>query len=78
MVQVASRRRKPASVTREFPDSVVVDVTTRGPQPWVQLTPFYPHGGNENIDDLPSPPSHTALIARYLTGRWPSSIGWTP
>jgi hypothetical protein len=24
---------------------VVVDVTSKGPEPWVRLSPFYPHGG---------------------------------
>ena len=41
MVEVASKRRRSA-----FPDdAVVVDVTSRGPEPWVRLSPFYPHGG---------------------------------
>jgi hypothetical protein len=40
-VEVASKRRRLA-----FPaDVVVVDVTSRGPEPWVRLSPFYPHGG---------------------------------
>lgn len=38
-IEVASRRRK---VKR--PDAVVVDVTSRGPDPWVRFSPFYPHG----------------------------------
>jgi hypothetical protein len=25
--------------------ATVLDVTSRGPQPWVQFSPFYPHGG---------------------------------
>ncbi len=44
-VQVASRRRKLESINKEFPGSVVLDVTSRAPEPWVQLSPFYPHGG---------------------------------
>ncbi|MET8757826.1 hypothetical protein [Lentzea sp. NPDC004782] len=38
-IEVASKRRK---VTR--PDALVVDVTSRGPDPWVRFSPFYPHG----------------------------------
>lgn len=45
VVEVASRRRRAASISAAFPDAVVVDVTSRGPQPWVRLSPFYPHGG---------------------------------
>ena len=44
-VQVASRRRTGESVRAEYPDAEVVDVTSRGPEPWVRLSPFYPHGG---------------------------------
>ncbi|MFI6098001.1 DUF6939 family protein [Lentzea sp. NPDC051213] len=39
-IEVASKRRK---VHR--PGSLVIDVTSRGPQPWVRFSPFYPHGG---------------------------------
>ncbi|MFD5826700.1 DUF6939 family protein [Lentzea sp. NPDC060358] len=39
-IEVASKRRK---VQRA--GAVVVDVTSRGPDPWVRFSPFYPHGG---------------------------------
>ena len=39
-IEVASKRRK---VDR--PGAVVIDVTSRGPEPWVRFSPFYPHGG---------------------------------
>jgi hypothetical protein len=32
-----------------FPGAVVIDVTSRAAQPWVRLSPFYPHG------DIPVP-----------------------
>ncbi|BEL10685.1 hypothetical protein Q0Z83_088760 [Actinoplanes sichuanensis] len=44
-IHVASRRRKPESVRAAFPGATIVDVTSRGPEPWVRLSPFYPHGG---------------------------------
>ncbi|MEU7823329.1 hypothetical protein [Catellatospora sp. NPDC049133] len=44
-VHVASRRRAAASIEAAYPGAAVVDVTSRGPQPWVRLSPFYPHGG---------------------------------
>ncbi|MFF5233744.1 DUF6939 family protein [Dactylosporangium sp. NPDC000521] len=44
-VHVASRRRSAASLAAAFPGATVLDVTSRGPQPWVRLSPFYPHGG---------------------------------
>ena len=44
-IEVANRRRKPESIAATFPGLDIVDVTSRGPQPWVRLSPFYPHGG---------------------------------
>lgn len=45
-----------ASLKRKHPDLTLVDVTSRGPQPWVRFSPFYPHG------DIPVPftPGRTA------------------
>jgi hypothetical protein len=44
-VHVASRRRGAAWLAKTYPGAAVVDVTSKGPQPWVRLSPFYPHGG---------------------------------
>lgn len=44
-VHVASRRRGAAWLAKAYPGASVVDVTSKGPQPWVRLSPFYPHGG---------------------------------
>ncbi|WP_254549859.1 DUF6939 family protein [Catellatospora tritici] len=44
-VHVASARLGAATLARRFPGATVVDVTSRGEQPWVRLSPFYPHGG---------------------------------
>lgn len=33
------------TLSQNFPGTTVIDVTSRGPQPWVRLSPFYPHGG---------------------------------
>jgi hypothetical protein len=38
-IRVLHRRR------RAFPDATVLDVTSKGPQPWVRFSPFHPHGG---------------------------------
>ncbi|WP_187368191.1 DUF6939 family protein [Nonomuraea terrae] len=48
-IHLAGRRRSAASLAREFPGAVVIDVTSRAEQPWVRLSPFYPHG------DIPVP-----------------------
>lgn len=43
-VRVLSRRRSAAAIEAAAPGALVLDVTSRGPQPWVRLSPFYPHG----------------------------------
>lgn len=57
-IEVASKRRKP---TRQ--DAVVVDVTSRGPDPWVRFSPFYPHG------DIPVPMS-SGITSQSVEGVW--------
>ena len=44
-IHIASRRRTAQSIAKAFPGARVLDVTSRGPEPWVRLSPFYPHGG---------------------------------
>lgn len=44
-VTVENRRRAAASIDRDHPGALVLDVTSKGPQPWVAFSPFYPHGG---------------------------------
>ncbi|MFI6448179.1 DUF6939 family protein [Kitasatospora sp. NPDC050543] len=44
-IHVAGRRRAPASLAAEFPAAEIIDVTSRAVEPWVRLSPFYPHGG---------------------------------
>lgn len=41
----ASRRKKPKTLAELHPGAELIDITSKGPQPWVQLSPFYPHGG---------------------------------
>jgi hypothetical protein len=45
VVQVVSRRRSAAAIEAAHPGALVVDVTSRGPAPWVRFSPFFPHGG---------------------------------
>ena len=41
---VQSRRRRLANIQADFPDAVILDVTSKGDLPWVKFSPFYPHG----------------------------------
>jgi len=60
-LQVANRRR--TTLQRDFPDALILDVTSRGTEPWVRLSPFYPHGG------IPVP-GHPDRTAQSVEGIW--------
>jgi len=53
---VDSRRKAAATLQRVHPGALFLDVTSRGPEPRVRFSPFYPHG------DIPVPftPGRTA------------------
>jgi hypothetical protein len=40
-----NRRTSLENIRKSYPDGVIVDVTSRGPEPWVRFSPFYPHSG---------------------------------
>jgi hypothetical protein len=42
---VKSRRASVEKLLAQHPGASAVDVTSRGPDPWVRFSPFYPHGG---------------------------------
>lgn len=60
-LHVASRRR--TTLRRDFPDGLMLDVTSRAAEPWVRLSPFYPHGG------IPVP-GHPDRISQSVEGVW--------
>ncbi|MEE6257000.1 DUF6939 family protein [Plantactinospora sonchi] len=62
-VRVLSRRRSTAAIEAAAPGALVLDVTSRGPTPWVRLSPFYPHGG------IPVPLS-PGVYAESVEGIW--------
>ncbi len=41
---VEHRRTSPKTLKARYGDPVVLDVTSRGSEPWVRFSPFYPHG----------------------------------
>jgi hypothetical protein len=42
---IKSRRASVDKLSKVYPDAVIIDVTSRGCEPWVRFSPFYPHGG---------------------------------
>ena len=45
MIIVESRRKKPETILKEYPDAMLIDATSKATDEWVKLSPFYPHGG---------------------------------
>lgn len=44
VIVIQSRRAALENIQQKYPDAAIFDVTSRGPQPWVCFSPFYPHG----------------------------------
>ncbi|HTK09736.1 MAG TPA: hypothetical protein VL485_21370 [Ktedonobacteraceae bacterium] len=51
------------SIQKRFGDVPVLDVTSKGPEPWVRFSPFYPHG------DIPVPFSPD-YVSASVEGIW--------
>ncbi len=44
MILIQNRRASQERIRQQHPGASIFDVTSRGPQPWVRFSPFYPHG----------------------------------
>jgi hypothetical protein len=62
-IELASRHTSRAKLEAKFPDATLVDLTSRGPEPWVRFSPFYPHGG------IPVPLS-PGMLGASVEGIW--------
>lgn len=62
-ILVESRRKRPDTIKRLWPGTLIADVTSKGPEPWVRFSPFYPHGGIP----IPNTPEQ---IAQSVEGLW--------
>ena len=62
-IALENRRRSLDSLRARHPDSLLLDVTSRGHQPWVKFSPFYPHG------NIPVPLS-PGYVAASVEGIW--------
>jgi hypothetical protein len=60
---VESRRKRPSTIDKAWPGALILDVTSKGEEPWVRFSPFYPHGG------IPVPHS-PGTFARSVEGLW--------
>ena len=45
MIIIESKRKKPETILKQYPDAILADVTSGAKDGLVKLSPFYPHGG---------------------------------
>lgn len=45
MIVIESKRKKPATILKHYPDAILADVTSAAKDDLGKLSPFYPHGG---------------------------------
>ena len=45
MIVVDSKRKKPATILKKYPNAILADVTSGAKDGLIKLSPFYPHGG---------------------------------
>lgn len=62
-IHILHHSTKHASIEKRFPGAQIVDVTSKGLQPWVKFSPFYPHGSIP----VPLTPGRTA---QSVEGIW--------
>lgn len=60
---VESRRKKLNTIEMAWPGAFILDVTSKGKEPWVRFSPFYPHGG------IPIP-NTPGVFAQSVEGLW--------
>lgn len=63
MIVVQSRRRKIENIQKEFPNSVIVDVTSKAEMPMLKFSPFFP------IGNIPIPFSKNRF-SKSVEGIW--------
>lgn len=62
-IVVASRHTPRGKLEAKHPGASLIDLTSRGPQPWVRFSPFFPHGG------IPVPLS-PGIVGASVEGIW--------
>jgi hypothetical protein len=50
MIYIKNKKSKIENLKKKYPNALILDVSSKGGQPWMRLSPFYPHG------KIPIPP----------------------
>ena len=70
MTIIESKRKKPATILKKYPEAILADVTSGAKDGLVKLIPFYPHYG------IPVPFSDDFTAARVEAICGPKSISF--
>lgn len=62
-ILIKSKRTKLDNLRKAFPDALILDVTSKGKEPWIRFSPFFPH------NNIPIPFS-TPQTACSVEGIW--------
>lgn len=63
MIQIASKHLMPEQLKKRFPNAKIIDITSKGDEPFVRFSPFYPIGG------VPVPFSE-GVLSDSVEGLW--------
>lgn len=44
MIYIENKKKSMNTLQKNYPDAIIIDVTSKGEEPWVKVSPFYPHG----------------------------------
>ena len=45
MIYIESKKKSMKTLLKSYPNAKILDFTSKGDEPWVKVSPFYPHGG---------------------------------
>lgn len=57
MIIIESRKKAQKTIEKKYPGFLAIDVTSKADEPWIKLSPFYPHGKIP----VPFSPGHTSM-----------------
>lgn len=66
MIYIANKKTKMTTIVKKYPNAMILDITSKGEQPWVKFSPFYPHGR------IPIPPKcdNPKYFSETVEGIW--------
>jgi hypothetical protein len=64
MIYVESKKKSMKTLLQKYPNATILDITSKGKEPWVRISPFYPHGG------IPIPPYPSNDFSMSVEGIW--------